>query len=162
MTTGQPKDGETSAKDEDGIDWNNPPQPGELGEDWEDVSDPRQKENSSRTTYQNKNSGNKIEFDKGKPGEPRWRGKDHWHRLNPNRSNKLDKYLDREGNPVPNGSEASHLKPGTNVVLPPLAPKGKVKVDTRNWFERAVDGVKEWLKPDTRTDYEKQQPEVQA
>ena len=36
---------------------------------------------------------------------------DHYHRPNPNSTGKHDKYLDQYGNPVPKGSDESHLYP---------------------------------------------------
>jgi hypothetical protein len=45
------------------------------------------------------------------PGEPGWRGQDHYHVRNPNTAGRGGKYLDREGRPVPNGSKPSHIPP---------------------------------------------------
>ncbi|CAN5521337.1 hypothetical protein BH10BAC1_BH10BAC1_21080 [soil metagenome] len=53
-----------------------------------------------------------IEHDKEKPGAPGHDGHDHYHRQNPNSTKgNNDKYLDANGNPVPKGSERSHLYP---------------------------------------------------
>ena len=52
-----------------------------------------------------------MEYDKGKPGELGHKGHDHYHRPNPNSTGDKDKYLDGKGNPVPKGSDASHLYP---------------------------------------------------
>ena len=38
-------------------------------------------------------------------------GKDHYHVLNPNSTGKHDYYLDKDGNPVPKNSKASHIIP---------------------------------------------------
>lgn len=58
-----------------------------------------------------KRTGEIIEFDKGKPGEPGHKGRDHYHRPNPNRTGRSDWYLDINGNPVSDYSPASHLYP---------------------------------------------------
>jgi hypothetical protein len=52
-----------------------------------------------------------LRFDKGKEGKPGHEGKDHYHRENPDATGKGDAYLDKFGNPVPRGSDASHLYP---------------------------------------------------
>jgi RHS repeat-associated protein len=77
----------------------------------EDVSHPRAKE-KGRYKFKDKNTGEIVEYDKGRPGEPGHEGHDHYHRPNPNTTNgKKDAYLDANGNPVPKGSEPSHLYP---------------------------------------------------
>jgi YD repeat-containing protein len=53
--------------------------------------------------------GNIIEFHKGTPGANGFKGKDHYHAKNPNATGKQDAYLDKDGNPVADGSKASHL-----------------------------------------------------
>jgi len=77
---------------------------------WEDDSHEEAKK-SGHYRFKNKNTGKKIEFDRGKPGEPGHKGRDHYHRPNPNAKNKYDSYLDEKGNPVPNKSDPSHLYP---------------------------------------------------
>jgi len=53
----------------------------------------------------------KIAFDKGIPGEPKFKGIDHWHRYNPNSTNKNNMFLDRNGKPTGKGSHPSHIPP---------------------------------------------------
>lgn len=77
---------------------------------YEDVSHPKAAERG-HYQYKNKESGEVVNFDKGKPGAPGHKGADHYHRPNPNSTSKLDRYLDGEGNPVPDGSDASHIYP---------------------------------------------------
>jgi hypothetical protein len=49
----------------------------------------------------------------GTPGANGHRGKDHYHQLNPNAGKgKANKYLDKTGKPVHDGSGPSHLYPG--------------------------------------------------
>jgi len=60
-------------------------------------------------TFENPETGDKVRFDKGKPGAPGHEGRDHYHRYNPQSTGKGDQYLDRNGNPTPRGSDASHL-----------------------------------------------------
>jgi hypothetical protein len=61
--------------------------------------------------FENPNTGEKINWDKGQPGEPGHKGRDHYHRLNPNSTGKKDYYLDNDGNVVPKNSNPSHLYP---------------------------------------------------
>jgi RHS repeat-associated protein len=61
--------------------------------------------------FQNKETGDKLRFDKGKNGAPGHEGRDHYHRYNPDSLSKRDAYLDKAGSPVPRGSSASHLIP---------------------------------------------------
>jgi hypothetical protein len=78
--------------------------------DWIDVSHPGGKAKGHHK-YRNKETGEIIEFDKKNPEQTGHRAHDHYHRLNPNSTGKHDKYLDQYGDPVPNGSESSHLYP---------------------------------------------------
>jgi RHS repeat-associated protein len=78
--------------------------------DWEDEGHEKAKK-AGHYRFKNKNTGKKIEFDKGKPGELGHKGHDHYHRPNPNAKNKYDSYLDEKGNPVPDKSDPSHLYP---------------------------------------------------
>ena len=52
-----------------------------------------------------------IRFDKGKKGAGGYGGKDHYHVLNPKSTGKHDYYLDKNGNPGPKNSKASHIIP---------------------------------------------------
>lgn len=63
-------------------------------------------------TFENSTTGDKVRFDKGKPNETGFKGRDHYHRANPNRTGKEDALLDKDGNPVAKGSAESHLLPG--------------------------------------------------
>ena len=77
---------------------------------WEDVSHPSAKK-KGHNTYKNKDSDEELRLDKGKPNETGHEAHDHYHRLNPNSKGDRDKYLDQYGNPVPKGSDESHLYP---------------------------------------------------
>lgn len=86
-----------------------PPRPNNtFCEKWENVTDPR---NKNRENYRNKENGLLISFDPGQKGKPGFRGKDHYHIHNPDNSDKKKPYLDKDGNPVPRGSKASHIIP---------------------------------------------------
>jgi len=52
-----------------------------------------------------------IRLDKAKPDDFGHKTHDHYHRPNPNKTGDHDAYLDTDGRPVPNGSDASHLYP---------------------------------------------------
>lgn len=69
----------------------------------------------NRRRFRNPETGEELEFDQGQPGSPGWRGRDHYHRPNPNATGKGDAYLDGNGNPVPRGSGRSHIPPGTTI-----------------------------------------------
>lgn len=77
---------------------------------WKETTHPGEAVNGRRV-FINPKTGQTIEFDKGRSGEPGWRGQDHYHVRNPNATGRNDKYLDREGHPVPNGSKRSHIPP---------------------------------------------------
>ncbi len=62
--------------------------------------------------FENPQTGQKIEFDKGRSGEPGFRDVDHYHIKNPAKTGKRDAYLDIDGNAVPNHSTKSHILPG--------------------------------------------------
>lgn len=53
----------------------------------------------------------RVRFDPKKEGAPGFEGKDHWHIRNPNTTGKHDRYLDKDGNPVPKGAAESHIIP---------------------------------------------------
>jgi hypothetical protein len=88
-----------------------------LDEGWEETSHPKEKENGRRR-FKNPETGEEIIFDKGKPEQPGWGGRDHYHRPNPNKTNRHNEYLDKNGHPVRNGSEPSHIAPGTILGRP--------------------------------------------
>lgn len=70
--------------------------------------------NAGHRTFSDSVSGLTVRFDKAKPGKPGNRGKDHYHVENPNRTGQDDWYLDKDGNPVPDGSGPSHIFPKDN------------------------------------------------
>ncbi|RZJ79156.1 MAG: hypothetical protein EOO20_27145, partial [Chryseobacterium sp.] len=160
ITVGQPHTnipGEAIRRIEEasGIDWsNNPPSnPGELGEDWEDVTDPRSR--GDRKIYENKNTGEKVGYDPGRSGQPGWEGKNHWHRYNPFSKNKGDLYLDKNGNPVSKGSGPSHIEAPTRTELP-----GVQVIYKMGWFQRNIQNpIRRWNRQREQKKLEKQQKE---
>lgn len=82
-----------------------------LKDGYHDVSHPGAA-NAGHRTFENPTTGDKLRFDKGKPGKPGYEGQDHYHRYNPNSNGKQDMYLDGNGNPCARGCDASHLLPG--------------------------------------------------
>ncbi len=89
-----------------------PKDPGDLLKDpnWQEISHPKAEEKGHRT-FENTETGERLRYDEGKPGELGYRGEAHWHRENPNSINRHDEYLDANGNPVPRNSPESHLSP---------------------------------------------------
>ncbi|HZU29009.1 MAG TPA: RHS repeat-associated core domain-containing protein [Bryobacteraceae bacterium] len=87
---------------------------------YHEISHPKAAEAGHRT-FENQQIGDKVRFDKGKPGAQGHEGTDHYHRYNPKATGKADQYLDASGNPVARGSEESHLKPDTPP--PPRKPE---------------------------------------
>jgi hypothetical protein len=83
-----------------------------LAQGWNETSHPGAAKLGHRT-FENPKTGEIIRFDKGRPGEPGFEGKDHYHRPNPNKTGKHDEYLDLSGNPVARGSGPSHIPPRT-------------------------------------------------
>ena len=94
------------------IDTRLPDSPDELLDDpnWEETSHPEAKEHGHRT-FENTKTGEKIRYDEAKPGTTGHKAQDHWHRFNPDKTSKLDEYLDANDNPVPEHSDPSHLYP---------------------------------------------------
>ena len=105
-----PKDKEGPSEDKD--------KPKELSENPDDLLDdgyeetthPEAQEQGVRK-FRNLKTGDEVEFNKGDPSKPGWRGKDYWHRYNPNATGKRDARLDKNGNPVPRYSDPSHIEP---------------------------------------------------
>ena len=90
-----------------------PENPNDLLRDgWEETTHSAQARNSNSREFTNPRTGEKVRFDRGEPGKPGFRGQDHYHRTNPNATGRHDQFLDIHGNPVPRGSEASHIPPG--------------------------------------------------
>ena len=140
LTVGQPR---IDAIKE--IDWDSaPPSPDDLGKNWEDISDPR---NPNGRKFKNRdNPEEEITFDKGVDGERGWKGIDHWHRKNPNSKNRHDYYLDKFGNPVGKGSEASHIEASKMMLIPEV---DIIRTfEKKNAFDRFLQGVKDFFTPD--------------
>lgn len=78
---------------------------------WTNTTPSGMSKNTSSQMFTNKSNGMKIRFDKGKKGAGGYGSKDHYHILNPNSTGKHDYYLDKNGNPVPKNSKASHIIP---------------------------------------------------
>ncbi len=86
------------------------PKPSELkNSGWKDITPFEMKKNTTSRTY--KKNDLTIRYDKGIKGADGYKGKDHYHILNPNSSGKHDYYLDAFGNPVAKNSKASHIIP---------------------------------------------------
>jgi len=120
------------------IDWKNAPphSPDALGEEWEETTSTKNKRPDIHRKFKNKKTGEEIEFDKGQPGRKGWAGKDHWHRVNPNKTGKKDAYLDKDGNPVGKNSHKSHIEAGafmlpTVIVIPKV--QETLKKNTREY-----------------------------
>ncbi len=87
-----------------------PKNPDDLLEDgYEEITHPGTPEHIRK--FRNPKTGDEVEFHKGRPNKSAWKGKDHWHRINPNKTGNRDRYLDKNGNPIPRGSDASHIEP---------------------------------------------------
>ena len=129
------------------IDWENSPpsSPNDLGSDWDETTHPDN--NSGSRDFKNKNNDETIRYDPGKSGKPGWEGKDHWHRNNPNRNNKLDEYLDKYGNPVARGSDASHIPAPKTIQLPQIIVK---PIDNRNILQKGWDKIKDFFKSEPK------------
>ena len=76
-----------------------------------DISHPMAAAQGGRLTFENPGTGDVLDFDKATPGASGFKGRDHYHRRNPNSVSKQDKYLDKDGNPVRIHSNPSHLVP---------------------------------------------------
>ena len=103
-----------------------PEDPDDLDDDWEEQTE----QAPNRRTFKHKTSGITIHFDKGVEGSDGWAGKDHWHIKNPKHKKSDGKkgfYLDKDGNPVNKGSDASHILPGTEVCLPSTSTENDVQ-----------------------------------
>lgn len=82
--------------------------------EWKETTHPDQRKAGHRE-FSNEKTGEKIRFDKGNPTETGHEAHDHYHRYNPNSKSRHDGYLDRYGNPVRRGSDASHLYPPNGI-----------------------------------------------
>ena len=89
-----------------------PKDPNELvKEGWQDTTHPELARKTNMREFTNPETGMKVAHHPAKPGEPGWEGKDHYHVYNPSSTGKGDLYLDKDGNPTPKGSNASHIPP---------------------------------------------------
>lgn len=77
---------------------------------WVDISHPSQATIGSYT-YKEPSTGLRIRYDTPTQGASGFKGKDHFHILNPNATSTRDMYLDAQGNPVAKNSKASHILP---------------------------------------------------
>lgn len=80
----------------------------EMG--WKDTTPANMAQNTTSKVFTNKD-GLRVRFDKGNSDAGGYGGKDHYHVFNPNSTGKSDYYLDKNGNPVPKNSKASHIIP---------------------------------------------------
>ena len=88
-----------------------PVNPGDLlARGWKETTHPSAGA-IGRRTFVDPKTRRIVEFDKGKPEEPGWRGQDHYHLRNPNSTGRFDRYLDKNGRAVRAGSGPSHLSP---------------------------------------------------
>ncbi len=76
---------------------------------WKEVTPEGMKNNTTSKMYEK--DGVKIVCDEAVPNAEGFRGKKHYHILNPNSTSRYDYYLDRNGNPVPKNSKQSHIIP---------------------------------------------------
>ena len=75
---------------------------------WQEVTHPEAGKQGHRT-FENKETGEKLRHDKGKPWAAGHKAHDHYHRPNPNATGRHDEYLDGQGNPVRDQSDSSHI-----------------------------------------------------
>ncbi len=102
------EEADQEASSSDGL----PSNPDDLTDQgYNEVSHP-EAANKGHRTFENPETGDKVRFDEGKPGQPGHEGKDHYHRYNPNGTGKKDMYLDKRGNPCARGCDESHLYQG--------------------------------------------------
>jgi len=81
-----------------------------LSNGWEDITHPDAK-GTGHMKLKESSTGLTITFDKGTPNANGFRGKDHYHVLNPSADSNKNLYLDKKGNPVRKGSKNSHILP---------------------------------------------------
>lgn len=79
------------------IDWNNPPcSPDELSSNWKEITHPKMQKFNSRREFVYQHTNLIIAFEKGQSNALGFKGKDHWHRFNPNKTNRHDTYQTRK------------------------------------------------------------------
>ncbi len=81
---------------------------------WKETTHPDAGKKGHRT-FENKETGEKLRHDEGRPNESGHEKYSHYHRPNPNKSSKHDEYLDHNHNPVGRHSDASHLYSPENI-----------------------------------------------
>lgn len=85
-----------------------------IKQGWQDVTHP-EKAKLGQKTFQHPTEKLRVEFHPGESGKPGWKGQNHYHIHNPNRTAKADHYLDIQGNPVAKNSRASHISPSPSA-----------------------------------------------
>ena len=89
------------------IDWDNPPcSPKELSSEWEEKTHHLMKKHTPDKRFVNRRTGEIIEFH---PYNSKGEYIPHWHRLNPNKTNRFDYNFDKDGNEVQKHSPNSHI-----------------------------------------------------
>ena len=89
-----------------------PPEPNqEFLKDWNEFISEHAPVNLPHREFYHKRTQLRVRFDYAKEGASGFEGKDHWHVYNPYTKNKRDTYLDKDGNPVGEGSNPSHIIP---------------------------------------------------
>lgn len=81
-----------------------------LSKGWIDITHPDAKK-ANHLLLQEVSTGLKIGFDKGIPGASGFKGKDHYHILNPDATGNHNLYLDKNANPTKKGAKNSHVLP---------------------------------------------------
>ena len=81
-----------------------------LDDTWQDIT-PAAAKGKGHMLLQDEETGLRIRFDEGEPGANGFKGKNHYHILNPDATGNSDLYLDKNGNPVRKGSKQSHILP---------------------------------------------------
>jgi len=81
-----------------------------LNDGWQNITHPSKASNTNMMDLLNPNTGQHIEFHP-KSGSQGWSAVDHYHVHNPNATNKGNALLNSSGQPVPDGSHASHITP---------------------------------------------------
>ena len=79
--------------------------------EWNEFISPKITKILPHREFYHKKTELRVRFDYAKEGAPGFEGKDHWHVYNPCTRNKTDTYLDKNGKPVKDGSEPSHIVP---------------------------------------------------
>lgn len=82
-----------------------------LKKGWKNITPESMSKSTSSVVYKESKTGLTVRFDKGTRDANGYSGKDHYHVHNPNSTGKHDYYLDKNGNPVPKNSKASHIIP---------------------------------------------------